>query len=66
MSLVAWPVGQHNDYLHEGGESLENKITSVVPSFRDSLGKGGSLFGRGYVFALLDWQFALQKACGFM
>ena len=54
MSLVSWPVGQHNDYFHGGGESLENKITFVVPSSRDSLGRRGSLFGRGYVFALMD------------
>ena len=34
MSLVAWPVGQHNDHFSKDGESLENKITFVVHSVK--------------------------------
>lgn len=56
MTLVAHPVGQHFDYFHKGGESLENKILFVVPSIKNSLGRGGSFIGRQFVFALLDWQ----------
>ena len=65
MSLVAWPVGQHNDHFSKDGESLENKITFVVHSVNKSIGGGGSLFGRGYVFAFLDWSFGLRTSCGF-
>ena len=39
MSIVAWPVGQHNNHFNKDGESLENKITFVVHSFTDSLGR---------------------------
>jgi hypothetical protein len=56
MTLVAHPVGQHFDHFHLGGESLENKILFVVPSIKNSLGRGGSFIGRQFVFALLDWQ----------
>jgi hypothetical protein len=56
MTLVAHAVGQHFDYFHKGGESLENKILFVVPSIKNSLGRGGSFIGRQFVFALLDWQ----------
>ena len=65
MSLVAWPVGQHNDHFSKDGKSLENKITFVVHSVNKSIGRGGSLFGRGYVFALLDWSFGSRTDRGF-
>lgn len=61
MTLVAWPVGQHYDHFNEGGESLENKSTFVLPSIEGSIGRGGSFVGNQFVFALLDWQYA--KRC---
>ena len=57
MSLIAWAVCQHNDHFNAGGESLENKILFVVPSIKDSIGRGGSFLGRHFVFALLDWRY---------
>jgi len=61
MSLVAYPVGQHNDHFNAGGESLENKITFIIKGVAGR-GRGGSLFDNGYVFALLDWQHTTRTA----
>lgn len=61
MSLVAYPVGQHNDHFNAGGESLENKITFLIKGVNGQ-GRGGSLFDIGYVFALLDWQHQTRTA----
>ena len=57
MSLVTHPVGLHNDFFSKKGESLENKICFVVPSIKTSVGRGGSLIGNQFVYALLDWQY---------
>ena len=62
MSLIAWQVGEHNDHFNKKGESLENKVTFVVPSITDSIGRGGSLIENQFVFALLDWQYAARTA----
>ena len=61
MSLVAYPVGQHNDHFNAGGESPENKITFIIKGVAGR-GRGGSLFDNGYVFALLDWQHTTRTA----
>ena len=44
MSLVVYPVGQHNDHFNENAESLENKITFVNPSISGSVRRGGAPF----------------------
>lgn len=63
MSLIAWPVGQHNDHFNKGGESLENKITFTLPRGpKGDVGRGGSLFHDQFVFALLDWQWQERSA----
>ena len=62
MSLVAYPVGQHNDHFNAGGESLENNITFVMKGNTRSTGRGGSLFDHGFVFALLDWCYEKRSA----
>ena len=46
MSLVAYPVGQHNDHFNAGGESLENKITFLIKGVNGG-GRGWSLFDKG-------------------
>ena len=61
MSLIAWPVGQHNDVFPSHGESLENKIVFVLPG-QKGLGRGGSLFGNKFVFALLDWKYGKKNS----
>lgn len=61
MSLVAYPVGRHNDYFNAGGESLENKVTFVMKGVTGQ-GRGRSLFDNGCVFALLDWQHEKRTA----
>ena len=54
-SMVAYPVGMHLDRFREG-ESLENKILFTMRKPRcGSRGRGGSILGDRYVFALLDW-----------
>lgn len=67
MSIISYSVGQHNDHFHQGGESLENKITLVVPALTSKLGlgRGGSLWGDDFVFALLDWQNGGRSARSF-
>ena len=59
MSLT-WQVGEHNDHFNKKGESLENKVTFVVPSITDGIGRGGSLVDNQFVFELLDWQYAAR------
>ena len=58
-SMVAYPVGMHYDIFRKHGESLENKILSTIPStnslFGGFVGRGGSLIGHDYVYALFDW-----------
>ena len=55
FSMVAYPVGMHNDHFRNG-ESLENKILFTIPLPKcRSLGRGGSIVGNRYVYALLDW-----------
>ncbi len=55
-SMVAYPVGLHKDHFKHGKESLENKILFCLnPNFGESIGRGGCLVGRCYVYALLDW-----------
>jgi hypothetical protein len=62
MTLISWPVGQHNDHFSKNVESLENKILFVVPSEKKSNGRGGSLIGSQFVFALLDWRSTNRQA----
>lgn len=62
VSLVAYPVGQHNDHFNKNGESLENKILFCLPSSDGNHGRGGALVGDKYVFALLDWRYQ-SKTC---
>ena len=56
-SMVAHPVGMHYDRFCEDKESVENKIMFAVKrnSGRNTVGRGGSITGEKYVFALLDW-----------
>ena len=55
-SMVAYPVGLHKDHFKHGKESLENKVLFCLnPNFGKSVGRGGCLVGRSYVYALLDW-----------
>ena len=55
-SMVAYPVGMHEDHFRNG-ECLENKILFTLPRLKNgSLGRGGSLLGDRFVFALLDWK----------
>lgn len=66
MSLIAWPVGLHNDHFNEGGESLENKILFNLPSKKISgAGRGGSILKDQFVFALLDWQHISRSSRAF-
>ena len=57
--MVAYPVGMHYDIFRKHGESLENKILFTIqstnPLFGGSVGRGGSLIGNDYVYALFDW-----------
>jgi hypothetical protein len=62
MTLISWPVGQHNDHFSKNVESLENKILFVVPSENRNNGRGGSLIGSQFVFALLDWRSTTRQA----
>ena len=55
ISLIAWPVGQHNDQFHKMAESVENKLLLVMPSRDEGLDHGGSVLKSQYVFALLHW-----------
>ena len=56
FSMVAYPVGMHDDHFRLDDESLENKILFTIPSFqKDFYGRGGSVVGDRFVFALLDW-----------
>ena len=57
MTLVTWPVGEHNDHIHRNGEEFENELLLVLPSIKDSVGRGGSFLGNQYVFGLLDWKY---------
>jgi hypothetical protein len=57
MTLVTWPVGEHNDHIHRNGEEFENKLLLVLPSIKDTVGRGGSFLGNQYVFGLLDWKY---------
>ena len=55
-SMVAYPIGMHEDHFHNG-ECLENKILFTLPRLKNgSLGRGGSLLEDRFVFALLDWK----------
>ena len=54
-SLVSHPVGLHNDTFKEGDESIENKLLLCSLSDKNNIGRGGSVVGRRFVFALLDW-----------
>ena len=56
FSMVAYPVGMHYDTFKKGRESLENKILFSIPIFeKDNRGRGGCIFMKKFVFALLDW-----------
>ena len=72
FSMVAYPVGMHNDHFRLSRESLENRILlclsehgqrgkkeqvrNLIGEFsRNKIGRGGSLVGIRYVYALLDW-----------
>ena len=55
-SMMAYPVGIHQDYFKHGKESLENKILLCLnPNVHHSIGRGGCIVGRSFVYALLDW-----------
>ena len=55
FSMIAYPVGMHHDHFHDG-ESLEGKMVfSIAPPENESLGRGGSVLGRLYVYALTNW-----------
>jgi len=55
-SMIAYPVGCHYDVFKEKRESLENKVLLTFPSKDKNLfGRGGSITGKDYVYALLDW-----------
>ncbi len=46
-SMVAYPVGIHQDYFKHGKESLENKILFCLnPNFHHSIGRGGCIVGK--------------------
>ena len=54
-SMIAHPVGMHHDHFR-ADESLENKIMFTLPLGKKRLlGRGGSILGKRFVFALLDW-----------
>ena len=56
FSMVTYPVGMHYDTFKKGRESLENKISFSIPIFdKDNRGRGGCIFRKIFVFALLDW-----------
>lgn len=57
FSMVAYPVGYHYDhYYDETREYLENKSNFMFKMNNKSIGRGGSLVGGMYVYALLDWK----------
>ena len=54
-SMVAYTAGMHEDNFRDG-ESLENKILLTLPTPKcGSIGRGGSIVGNRFVYALLDW-----------
>ena len=54
-SMVCYPVGMHYNYFHKNKESVENKLLLCCSKQRGSHGRGGSLSGSQFVYALLDW-----------
>ena len=54
-SMNGYPCGLHCDYYHKGCEAFENKILIINEEIKTSIGRGGSLTGGKYVFAILDW-----------
>ena len=52
FSCVCYPVGEHVDHYDEG---LENKTMAINRSIHHHVGRGGSISGNDYVFAILDW-----------
>ena len=56
--LLIWQggVAKTDTPTEHGKESLENKVLFCLnPNFGKSVGRGGCLVGRSYVYALLDW-----------
>lgn len=49
---VCYPLGKHVDHYDEG---LENKTMAINQSIHHHVGRGGSMSGNDYVFAILDW-----------
>ena len=60
MSMVTYPVGQHQDQFHQKSESIENKILFVIPDVKHGIGRGGSMLRNRFVFALVDWTSAAR------
>ena len=54
-SINGYACGLHCDYYQKGCESFENKILMINENISQSVGRGGSLHGGKYVFAILDW-----------
>ena len=54
-SMNGYPCGLHCDFYQKGSESFENKILLVNDKIKHNVGRGGSLVGGKYVFAILDW-----------
>lgn len=55
-SMVAYPVGLNYDHFKHGKQSLENKrLFCLNPNLRTSIGRGGCIVGKSFVYALLDW-----------
>ena len=56
FSMVAYAVGAHNDhYINKEEEYIENKALFATKMRKGSIGRGGSIVGDKYVYAILDW-----------
>ena len=62
FSMVAYTVGYHCDHYYGiDDEYIENKA-NLMFKMQNHIGRGGSIAGNMYVYALLDWGTAEAKA----
>ena len=62
FSMVGYPSGYHFDhYYDQESEYIENKILFSISSLKNSIGRGGHILGKLYVYALLDWGTKAKK-----
>ena len=63
FSMVGYTAGYHHDHYYGAGhEYIENKFLNAIKKIGGSIGRGGSVFGEKYVFAILDWGSEMRAA----